>query len=233
MAREWGRAYNLGKMGCSPIPSLIRRAGQPGETKEEVVQDENHSDHILHVLGNEEETSEKAPYTEDEGEQEMQQDTNNTQNTDIESRRKKIKWPNSNAKGKWEQFDMDAAGVLNSTLAGSVDRKIEAMTKIIYNMGMDRFGVEEGKKPRIDGRKNRREREIVKMRRDLRQLSKQYKKATEVEKTEFSDLRNNIREQLKVVRRAERSRRRRKERDRARSRFISDPFQFTAKGQEC
>ena len=53
------------------------------------------------------------------------------------------------------------------------------------------------------------------MRRDLRQLSKQYKKATEVEKTALSDLRNNIREQLKVIRGAERSRRRRKERDSA------------------
>ena len=37
----------------------------------------------------------------------MQQYTKNTQNTDIESRRKKIKWPNSNAKGEWEQFDID------------------------------------------------------------------------------------------------------------------------------
>ena len=223
----------MGKMGCSPIQSLIRRTGQPGETEEGAVQEENHSDHNLHVLGNEEDTTEEVPNTENEAEQERQQNTKNTQNTDTESRRKKIKWPNSNAKSEWEQFDIDADAVLNTTLAGSVDRKIEAMTTIIYNMGMDRFGVEEGKKPRIDGKKNRREREIAKMRRDLRQLSKQYKKATEIEKKALSDLRDNIREQLKVARRAERSRRRRKERDRARSRFISDPFQFTAKGQEC
>ena len=76
------------------------------------------------------------------------------------------------------------------------------------------------------------------MRRDLRQLSKQFKKATEVEKTALSDLRDNIRDQLKVARRTERIRRRRKERDRAGSRFTSDPFQFTSrfflvvKGQE-
>ena len=96
--------------------------------------------------------------------------------------------------------------MINTTLAGSEDRKIEAMTTILYNVGMDRFGIEEGKKPRIDGENNRREREIAKMRRDLSQLSKQYKKATEVEKTALSDLRDNIREQLKVARRAERSR---------------------------
>ena len=119
--------------------------------------------------------------------------------------------------------------MINTTLAGSEDRKIKAMTTIIYNVGMDRFGIEEGKKPRIDGEKNRREREIAKMRRDLSQLSKQYKKATEVEKTALSDLRDNIREQLKVARRAERSRRRKKERDRAKSRLTSDPFQFTSR----
>ena len=95
-----GLKIHIGKMGCSPIQSLIQRTGQPGETEEEVVQEENHSDHILHVLGNEEDTTEEAPNTENEGEQEMQQNTNNTQNTDIESRRKKIKWPNSNAKGE-------------------------------------------------------------------------------------------------------------------------------------
>ena len=109
--------------------------------------------------------------------------------------------PNSNAKGEWEQFDIDTTAVLNTTLSCSVDRKIESMTTIIHNMGMDRFGVEEGKKPRIGGTKNRRERELAKMRRDLKQLSKQYKKATEVEKTALSDLRENIREQLKVARR--------------------------------
>ena len=51
--------------------------------------------------------------------------------------------------------------MINTTLAGSEDRKIEAMTTIIYNVGMDRFGIEEGKKPRIDGKENIREREIV------------------------------------------------------------------------
>ena len=43
-----------------------QRTGQPGETEEEVVQDSNHSDHSLHLLGNEEETTEEAPNTENE-----------------------------------------------------------------------------------------------------------------------------------------------------------------------
>ena len=93
----------MGKMGCSPIQSLIRRTGQPGETEEGAVQEENHRDHSLHMLGNEEDTTEEVPNTENEAEQERQQNTKNTQNTDTESRRKKIKWPNSNAKSEWEQ----------------------------------------------------------------------------------------------------------------------------------
>ena len=76
-------------MGCSPIQSLIQCTGQPSETEEEVVQGENHSDHSLHVLGNEAETTEEAPNTENESEQEMQQNIKNIQNTDIETRREK------------------------------------------------------------------------------------------------------------------------------------------------
>ena len=53
-----GLKIHMVKMGCSPIQSLKRHTGQPGEMEEEVVQNENHSDHSLHVLGNEEETSE-------------------------------------------------------------------------------------------------------------------------------------------------------------------------------
>ena len=94
------------------------------------------------------------------------------------------------------------------------------------------MALRKGKKPRIDGKEKRREREIAnsKMRRDLRQLSKQYKKATEVEKTALSELRDNNREQLKVARRAERSRRRRKgETEQNKVKITSDPFQFTSR----
>ena len=56
-----------------------------------MVQDENHSDHSLHVLGNEEDTTEEAPNTENhqtqEVEQEMQQKTNKTQTSSREQRR--------------------------------------------------------------------------------------------------------------------------------------------------
>ena len=73
------------------------------------------------------------------------------------------------------------------------------------------------------------------MRRGLRQVSKHYKKATEVEKTEISDLRDNIREQLKVTRGAERSRRRREtEQGKDFHRTLSNLHQgcLVVKGQE-
>ena len=146
----------------------------------------------------------------------------------VGGRRSDVQTP-SNAKGEWEHFDIDADAVLNTTLAGSIDKKIQAMPSIIYNMGLDNFGVEQRDKSLKDGKKNRREREIAKMRRDLRQLRKQYKKATDEETLALSELRDNIREQLKMARRADRSWRRRKEGGRARLRFISDLFQFTSR----
>ena len=62
-------------------------------------------------------------------------------------------------------FDKNADAVLNTTLAGSIDWKIEAMATIFYNVGLDRFG--EKRKNAERGKEKRREREIAKMRQDL------------------------------------------------------------------
>ncbi|XP_062568263.1 uncharacterized protein LOC134230448 [Saccostrea cucullata] len=229
---EKGLKIHMGRMGCKPDQQLTQRTGQPGETEEEVVQDENHSDRSLHVLGNDEASYSESHDSEDNNQSQsinQQQEMGDNRGADSNIRKKKVKWPNSNNKSDWEQFDKDVDAILNTTLAGSIDRKIEAMTSIIYSVGLDRFGAEQRKKSQKEGRKNRREREIAKMRKDLRQLRKQYRKATDEEKPALSQLRDNIREHLKIARRAERSRRRRKQRDRARARFTADPFQFTSR----
>lgn len=57
-----------------------------------------------------------------------------------------MKWPPSNNRKAWEEFDEDCNRILISTLGGSVDRKLEIMSTIIYTIGADRFGMEEGKK---------------------------------------------------------------------------------------
>ena len=74
---------------------------------------------------------------------------------------------------------------------------------------------------------NRREREIRKLRRELKSIRKQYKRANEVERIGLHQIRDDIREKLKRLRNAERIRRTRKERSKKRSQFVKDPYKFT------
>ncbi|CAG2228569.1 unnamed protein product [Mytilus edulis] len=71
------------------------------------------------------------------------QEPKRTPDTSENIRRKKVKWPNNKSKSEWQQFDEDVDAILNTTLAGNIDRKIESMTSFIYNIGMDRFGADE------------------------------------------------------------------------------------------
>uniref|UniRef100_A0A8W8L8P9 Reverse transcriptase domain-containing protein n=1 Tax=Magallana gigas TaxID=29159 RepID=A0A8W8L8P9_MAGGI len=105
------------------------------------------------------------------------------------------------------------------------------MATIMYNVGKERFGLEEirQKQQQSTGHRNRRQQERASIRRDLRQLSKRYRVAPEEERAALAELRQGMRERLKILNRAERSRKRRKERARARARFTANPFQFTSK----
>lgn len=58
----------------------------------------------------------------------------------------RIKWPTAACKKEWIKFDEDAPKVLHSALTGDLDKKIKAMSNIIYVMGKDRFGIEDQKK---------------------------------------------------------------------------------------
>ncbi|VDI54010.1 Hypothetical predicted protein [Mytilus galloprovincialis] len=133
-------------MKCKPNQSITQRTGQPGETEEEVVQDTNHSDHSLHVLYNEEDSMVERNQQEKEGldnNRQPQEPKRTSDTSENNIRRKRVKWPNNKSKSEWQQFDEDVDAILNTTLAGNIDRKIESMTSFIYNIGMDRFGADE------------------------------------------------------------------------------------------
>ncbi|VDI21701.1 Hypothetical predicted protein [Mytilus galloprovincialis] len=102
----------------------------------------------------------------------QQQEPKRTSDTSENNiRRKRVKWPNNKSKNEWQQFDEDVDAILNTTLAGNIDRrKIESMTSFIYNIDMDIFGADEKEVVSREGQKNRREAKIAKMRKDLRQL---------------------------------------------------------------
>lgn len=214
----------MAKMGCRPNQRLAQRTGQPDETEEEVVQDSDQSDHSVQVPDSEE-VDQQVPEDHSQAMPEPSIDTKSGE------RKQKIRWPPNNNKADWDQFDFDVDSILNTSLAGGIDKKVEAMATIMYNVGKERFGLEEvrQKQQKSTGHRNRRQQERASIRRDLRQLSKRYRVAPEEERAALAELRQGMRERLKILNRAERSRKRRKERARARARFTANPFQFTSK----
>ena len=53
-----------------------------------------------------------------------------------------VKWPQMISK-EWEKFDEDMEKILEMTLSGPAEKKLEVMTRMIYTIAEDRFGVEE------------------------------------------------------------------------------------------
>lgn len=45
-------------------------------------------------------------------------------------------------------FDEDADKELEATVKGDVERRLQTMTTIIVSMAAERFGIEEGKRPK-------------------------------------------------------------------------------------
>lgn len=142
-------------------------------------------------------------------------------------RRKKINWPPSSKKLEWKQFEEDAMCILNVTLNGPVDKKLEVFSTILYNMGLDRFGTVEKKVHETTNHPSRRQQQIAEVRIELRRLTKLYKEAEEDERIGLGELREDARKRLMKLRSAESYRRNRKKRSRKRVEFISNPYQFT------
>ncbi|XP_019641511.1 PREDICTED: uncharacterized protein LOC109482994 [Branchiostoma belcheri] len=129
----------------------------------------------------------------------------------------------------WEHLDADLNQVLEASLAGAVERKVESLTAITYNLARERFGVEEKKKKSQQTTKqpNRREREIRQLRREIKALNKKYKRGPASEKEGIKQLTCQLRERLCRLRRAENVRKQRKQRANKRAQFVRDPFRFT------
>jgi len=96
--------------------------------------------------------------------------------------------------------------VLEHILGGDLNWKMKAMASIIWNIGAERFG---GKQMRScqstprQPRENRRIKEIKQLRADLRRLRKAFRQAEEGEKLALKEIRDNLRERIKTLRRAE------------------------------
>ncbi|GAA6081618.1 uncharacterized protein LOC109140823 [Tachysurus ichikawai] len=94
-------------------------------------------------------------------------------------------------------------------------------------IGVERFGVEEGRGVKKPYTKNQRAVKIHNIRVELKTLKKQYKAAGKEECGPLEELRCILRKKLLTLRRAEQHRRRRRERARRKAAFIRNPFEFT------
>ncbi|KAK0139195.1 hypothetical protein N1851_024123 [Merluccius polli] len=76
---------------------------------------------------------------------------------------------------------------------------------------------------------SRHQKEIAIQRGDLQRLKKAFRKATEVEKPALTEIRDNLRERIKFLRRAECHRRDRKRQTKERVDFTKNPFEYLSK----
>ena len=56
-----------------------------------------------------------------------------------------ISWPNGEDGVLWSSFDEDGSMILDSTMQGNEERKIETFTNVVYNIVKERFGTKKVK----------------------------------------------------------------------------------------
>lgn len=174
-----------------------------GETQEERSPESPHSAQYLHVL------EAQAP--------------------GIPQHQRRVKWPPASKGSEWQKFDDDVDDILEATMKGVVDRKLQTMTTMIISFATERFGSMEKHGATNQYSKNRRAEKIAQLRQELRLLKRQFKGATEDIKPGLAELRGILRKKLLTLRRAEWHRRRAKERAKRRAGFLANPFGFTKK----
>ncbi len=59
--------------------------------------------------------------------------------------KERVKWPRMSSNKEWQQLGEDLDKILEVALARTVERKINAMTAITYNLAREWFGIEERK----------------------------------------------------------------------------------------
>ena len=193
-----GLKIHQARMKCLIGEGQLQRTGvQPGQTREEPSRETHHSAQPL--LAPSLPRPDKVPS-------------------------KRIKWPPANDREAWRDFDSDVCSILESSSGSCVDSRLNTLSTIIVSYAAERFGCANSeKKIYID---NRRTVKIKELRRELKSLRKQYKKASEEERQPLAELRDILRRRLTSIRRAEGHRKRRKERSRKRTAFITNPFGF-------
>ena len=98
------------------------------------------------------------------------------------------------------------------------------MTRMIYTIAEDRFGVEEKQQKIKVHHASKREREIATIRRELRTLANKNRRSSDGERKGLGEIRNDLRKRMKELRNAERIRKNKREKNIKRAAFIRNPY---------
>ena len=199
-----GLKIHQSKMGCAPIANLIQRAEEySGETEERP------SPELHHRTGNLNVPSTAAPTPKDT------------------PARERVNWLAMNDK-RWEMFETDAVKTLEVVLKGNIAARLETLPTILHTIGKEMFGMKTTSSAtgNTEQGKNRRELKIEKLRLELKKVKRHYKCSLENEKPGLAQIRNELRSELRSLRKAEHDRNKRRRRARARAAFMKGPFNF-------
>jgi len=119
-------------------------------------------------------------------------------------------------------IDMCKVLSLHRSVQGPVHRTLHTLTTLVCSVAKERFGFEEAKKRKEASKPNRRQHRIENLRKEIRQLKKQYRDSSPMQRLGLSQLRDTLRTKLKSLRRAENTKRKARERTRKRAAFTAN-----------
>ena len=154
---------------------------EPGETVENVNPEENHSVKNLQL-----------------------HDKHQSSKKDLQARGEEIKWTRACDAGKWIDIDDDLEIILEDSLKGPTEKKVEKMTSLVNSTALETFSLygRAGQKRR-EGNPNIRQRKIRELREELRKTNKNWKMAPIEGKAASKKLRDTFRDELKNIRKTE------------------------------
>ena len=144
-----------------------------------------------------------------------------------ERRKERINWPKANSL-EWSKFDEDVTNILKH-IHSSHESKAEAHPRIIYAVGMERFGVKAVKQKPQPAGPSKRQRKCKELREEIKILKETYKNAPEEEKEAINQLQQEKLKKLRLKKRAESLKQNRKKQSRNCTEFLSQPFDFARK----
>ena len=140
-------------------------------------------------------------------------------------------WPAANEKEKYSIFEERVLQKIKGKEdLGEAKEEVSRFAAVIYETAVEEFGTNESKRTEKKLRgKSRKEKKLEKIRREKRDLRKQWKAALPEQKEGLKVLYDDLKEKSRTMQRHIRRRKRRRESKRTREQFIKNPYEASKK----